>query len=60
MTPPPVRPLISGSNSVTENIEKYVEYHIKDSASYLQDTPDFLRLIDKINEGPTLHYVTCI
>ena len=44
-----VRSLISGSNSVTENIAKYVEYHIKDNAvthdSYLQDTPDFLRLM---------------
>ena len=56
---PPPRPLISGSGSITENIGKFVEYHIKDIASshesYMQDTPDFLRIIDKINRGPKLN-----
>ena len=61
---PPPRPLISGSGSITENIATYVEYHIKEIASehesYLQDTPDFLRIIDKINRGPKLHKNTML
>ena len=58
MTAPPVRPIVSSSGSVTENTAAYVEYHIKDVAklhpSYLQDTPDFLRYIQKVNDGPAL------
>ena len=54
---PPERPIISGSGSVTENISLFVEHHLKHLAdqhqSYLQDTPDFLRHIENINnEGP--------
>ena len=55
---PPVRPIISGSGSITENISLYVEHHIQDIAtkhqSYLQDTPHFLRVINKVNSGPKL------
>ena len=55
---PPVRAIISGSGSVTENISLFVEHHIKDISvkhkSYLQDTPHFLRVIDKINKGKKL------
>ena len=55
---PPVRPIISGSGSVTENISLYVEHHIKEGSekhpSYLQDTPHFLRVINKLNEGTKL------
>ena len=51
---PPPRPIISGSGSITENIGKYVEHHIKHIASthesFLEDTPDFLRMIKRINE----------
>ena len=58
MTAPPPRPIVSGSGSVTENIAAYVQYHIKDiltqHQAYLQDTPDFLRYIEKINTGPAL------
>ena len=58
MTAPPPRPIISGSGSMTENLGVYIEHHIKDIANkhdtYLQDTPDFLRKIDKINQGPKL------
>ena len=54
----PVRPIISGSDSLTEGIATFVEYHIKPIAttheSYLQDTPDFLRIIETINKGPRL------
>ena len=56
--PPPPRPIVSGSGSVTENIAAFVDYHVKDTAkehhSYLQDTPDFLRYIERINHGPAL------
>ena len=55
---PPVRPIISGSGAITENISVYVDHHIKDLStkhkSYLQDTPHFLRIIDKVNQGPKL------
>ena len=58
MTAPPPRPIISGSGSVTENTAAFVEFHIKDIArehnSYLQDTPDFLRYIEQVNQGPAL------
>ena len=49
---------MSGSGSITENISLLVEHHIKDistkHASYLQDTPHFLRVIDKVNRRPKL------
>ena len=55
---PPVRPIISGSGSITENISLYVEHYIQDIAtqhpSYLQDTPHFLRVVNKVNSGPKL------
>ena len=55
---PPVRPIISGSGSITENISLFIEHHIKDTSmkhkSYLQDTPHFLRVIEKVNKGPKL------
>ena len=58
MTAPPPRPIVSGSGSATENIAAFVEYHINDISkehkSYIQDTPDFLRYIEKINQGPIL------
>ena len=42
----------------TENIASFVEYHIKDISkehqSYLQDTPDFLRYIENVNQGSWL------
>ena len=57
-TAPPPRPIVSGSGSMTENSSIFVQHHIKEVSkthpSYLQDTPDFLRTIDKINEGPDL------
>ena len=55
---PPNRPIISGSGSVTENVSLYVEHHIKNISTshpaYLQDTPHFLRVIEKVNQGPKL------
>ena len=55
---PPIRPIVSGSGSITENLGVYVDHQIKDiakrHASYIQDTPDFLRKIYKINQGPRL------
>ena len=55
---PPVRPIISGSGSITENISIFVEHHINELStkhkSYLQDTPHFLRVIDKVNKGTKL------
>ena len=55
MKAPPERPIVSSCGSITENIGKYVQYHINPLANqhetYLKDTPDFLREIEKINEG---------
>ena len=54
----PVRPILSGCGSITEGIATYVEYHIckitNTHDTYLQDTPDFLRTIERINRGPRL------
>ena len=51
---PPPRGIVSCSGTLTENIAIYVEHHLKEVAttheSYLQDTPDFLRNIDKLNQ----------
>ena len=58
METPPPRPIISGSGSIIEGIGYYVEHHIKNLSnthhSYIQDSPDFLRVINKVNEGPKL------
>ena len=58
MKSPPVRPILSGSGSITEGIATFVAHHIKQSSishdTYLQDTPAFLRLISRINKGPKL------
>lgn len=55
---PPERPIISGSGSITENPSIFVEHFLKDIANkhptYLQDTPDFLREIETINQGNKL------
>jgi hypothetical protein len=55
---PKPRAIISGSGSITENASLFVQHHIQQVSqshpSYLQDTPDFLREIDKINDGPRL------
>ena len=54
----PPCPIIGGSGSLTENLGVYIEHHIKDIANkhetYLQDTPDFLRIINTINQGQNL------
>ena len=61
---PPERPIISASGSITENIALFVESHLKDLAnkhpSYLQDTPDFLRMIEDLNEGEVYQKVPCL
>jgi hypothetical protein len=64
-TAPPERPIISGNGSVTENISAYVDHHIKSLAvkhfSYIQDTPDFLILLEsEINTGEPLPANTII
>ena len=50
---PPVRPIISGSGSILENPSKFVDFHLKHIAtkhkSYIQDTPDFIRKVEEIN-----------
>ena len=57
-TAPDLRPIVSCSGTMMENIAIFVEHYIKSygtsHASYLQDTPDFLRFIDKINKETTL------
>ena len=51
---PPVRPIVSGKNSMTEGIAKFVDYHVKELATlhktYIQDTPDFLRELEKVSD----------
>ena len=43
---PPGRPTVRGCGSLTEDVSKFVDYHIKNLAvthpSYLKDTPVFL------------------
>ena len=51
---PPVRPNVSGSGSILENPSKFVDFHLKEHAdkhkSYIQDTPDFIRQIEQLND----------
>ena len=51
---PPVRPIISANNCITEGIATYVANKIKQVAkqhdTYVEDTPDFLRAIDKVSD----------
>jgi hypothetical protein len=51
---PPVRPICSGCGSAFENVSKFVNHHIKEMSTqhptYLEDTPDFLRYLETINE----------
>ena len=54
---PPCRPIVSNSGSNTETISALVDHYskhlVKDLSSYVQDTPDFLRIIESENEkGP--------
>ena len=51
---PPPRPIISGAGSIFENVGKFIEHHIKESAishnTYLQDTPHFLRILENFKK----------
>ena len=51
---PPGRPIVSGCGSITEKISQFIDYHAKDLVplipSYLQDTPDLLRMFERLNE----------
>ena len=48
---PPERPITSPSGSICEGIATFVEHHInhiaKEHETYIQDTPDFLRELQK-------------
>ena len=61
---PALRPIISGSGSITENIGLFVEQHFKHIATthdtFIEDTPHFLRCISKLNKGPLLNQHTLI
>ena len=52
---PSSRPIVSGCNSITENLSLFVDYHAKDLVpkipSYIQDTPDFLRHIEDLKSS---------
>ena len=52
---PPSRPIISGNGSITENLSRYINHHIKHFVNqipaYLEDTPDFLRTLDQENKA---------
>ena len=55
---PPPRGIVSCSGTMMENIAIYVEHHIKNAgksySSYLEDTPDFLRQIEHLNNSETI------
>ena len=48
--------MISGCGSYTENISKFVDHHAKSLVpeidSYIQDTPDLLRELEKLKTTP--------
>ena len=61
---PPPRPIVSGKNSMTEGIGKFVEHHVKEISkshkTYLEDTPDFLREIEKVSGLDNNHILASI
>ena len=52
----PGRPVVSSVNCHTANISKYVDYHlqprVKEIPSYVKDTQDFLKKIEKVKDIP--------
>ena len=56
---PPGRPIISGCNSLTQQISRFLDFHLKplvqNLPSYLQDTLDFLRQVEELNRSKELH-----
>ena len=52
---PPERPIISACGSIMENASQFIKHHINKHGtkhqSYIQDTPDFLRHLEELNEG---------
>ena len=48
---PPERPICSGCGSAFENVSQFIDHHIKEISTrhpkYLQETPDFLRYLEK-------------
>ena len=54
---PPCRPIVSNSGSNTENISGFVDFYsrhlVKNLKSYVEDSPDLLRIIENENKnGP--------
>ena len=51
---PPLRPIVSLSGSNAELISKFIDYHSKEEVkrvtSYVQDTPDLLRIFEAEND----------
>ena len=60
----PERPVISSVNCQTSNISKYVDYHlqpiVQQIPSYIQDTSDFLRKINRIEKIPDISYLVSL
>ena len=52
----PDRPVVSSGNGHTEIISKYVDYHlqsiVKEIPSYVKDTQDFLKKLEKVKHIP--------
>ena len=55
---PPVRPIVSGSGSILENIGQFITFNLKKVANkhrtFIQDTPDFLRKAEDFNNSGSL------
>lgn len=50
---PPGRPIVSGIDSVTSHIGRYIDFHlqplVKSIPSYLKDTGDTIRLLEGLD-----------
>ena len=60
-SPPPGRPIVSGNGCPTERISQFVDYFlqpgVKKIPSYIQDTTDFLRMLQEIGDLPDNTYL---
>ena len=53
---PPGRPILSGNSCPTERISKFIDFflqpNVKNIASYIKDTTDFLLMLDNLGTLP--------
>ena len=62
--PPPCRPIVSGNDSASERISKFVDWFLKPIVptipSYIKDTTHFIQLIESLGDIPPLSFLVTL